>query len=157
MFKRLLGPSCALLLAAGLWTGCNSDDEGGPAGPQGGDWELTITVEVNGFALDPQVIQVQMDTPEDYTYTDETYGSDDCTVQTGNGEMTIDCHFEQQMEGSSCTMIVDMNGEGTYTDTTFDYEYVYNYDCGADCSPAECATAAFMAMTVHVVGVYVGE
>ncbi len=156
MFKKFLLLGSALLFAGSLWAGCNDDSGDGPAGPQAGNWKLTITVESNGFQLDPEVVYVDLDSPEDYTYSNDDYGTDDCTVQYGDGAMAIDCHFEEALTGSNCNMIVDVNGAGTYTDTTFDYTYDYTYDCGAGCSPTDCATIAFMSMTVHVVGEYVG-
>ncbi len=60
MLKRTFGFLATLILVGGLSSGCKKDSG---TNNQNGDWKLTITVIVGGFALDPIVQYVDMDTP----------------------------------------------------------------------------------------------
>ncbi len=73
--------------------------------------------------------------------------------------MDVTCQFEDELAGSGgCLFTVDVDGGGTYTDTSFDYTYDNIYTCnGATCDFIQCATILGMATTVNIVGEYVGD
>ena len=127
--------SIAMVSNVGCFGG--DDDDDGGSGPSAGDWNMTITASICGAAaLEIYNDTVTIDDSDEGIESGfENAGYECANLVVDGGNVTIDCSYTTDYPADpGCQVTYDLVGDGTYTDTSFEYTYTLNYSCNASCS-----------------------